>query len=69
MATLTITITNETNQDYDGVDEDVRIVKGDIDGTPLHEEVSCEDTATDAACKTSFKDLLTDKGYTWDTEV
>lgn len=69
MATLTIVITDETNQDYDGVNETVRVVTGDIDGTVLREKVSCPNGSTDVGCKTSFKTLLTDKGYTWDIEA
>ena len=63
MATLTIMITTETEQDYDGVDETIKRICGDIDGEHLPLEHSEEDTVTDADCKTNFKNFTLDLNW------
>lgn len=69
MTTLTITITQVIEPDYDGVNETTKHVTGSIDGVTLNEVTVCQDTDTDADCKTEFKDDLTSKGYVWDAEA
>lgn len=68
MVDLAITITAISELDYDGVNEDTRKITGTLDSVPITEVTSCPSTASDADCKTSFKNSLTTKGYTWDTE-
>jgi len=69
MSTLTIQITTTTETDYDGINETTKRISGDIDGIALIEIKSCPETDTDTTCKTEYKTMLTDLGYTWDTEA
>jgi|ETNmetMinimDraft_30_1059905.scaffolds.fasta_scaffold17668_3 hypothetical protein len=69
MPELQITIEQETNQDYDGVDETVKKATGTIDGASMTTIVSSETTTTDNDLKQEFRDQAIDQGYTWDTEI
>lgn len=69
MATLTLMVMEITEEDYDGVDETVKCVCGDIDGVTLTERMSEETTVSDATCKANYKAFLTGLGYTWDNEA
>ncbi len=69
MAELSITITQITEQDYDGVNEDIKMLKASIDGVYIDEQYSIDDTISDTVAKDNFKTALTDLGYVWDTEI
>lgn len=69
MATLTITVISEDDEDYDGNPVTVKIATGDLDGEALKESISCDGEETDTGVKTAFKAKLTEKGYVWDTEA
>lgn len=69
MVELSITITQVTEQDYDGVNEDIKMLKADIDGVCIDEQYSIDATISDTVAKDNFKTALTDLGYTWDTEI
>lgn len=69
MAELSITITETTEQDYDGNDENIKILKACIDGICVDETYSTDATISDGAAKTGFKTILTNLGYVWDTEI
>lgn len=69
MSTITIIIENQTNTDYDGVNETLKVLSANIDGVNLPEIDTREDTMSDADCKTAYKSLLTSIGYTWDNEL
>lgn len=69
MATLTMTIIQITEADYDGVNETVKKITGDIDGGILPVVFIEETTVVDATVKTNYKNKLTDLGYTWDIEA
>ena len=65
---LTWTITSITELDYDDVSETIKHIIPLINGEKLPHEFSKPDTETDADIKTAIKAVLTDKGYSWDTE-
>jgi hypothetical protein len=69
MAELSITITQVTEQDYDGVDETTKHLTAEIDCCGLKETWITETTTSDADAKTAFKAHLTAMGWTWDTEA
>lgn len=55
--------------DYDGVSETVKQVIPLLDGVELSHQFIRDDAETDAASKTAIKIILTDKGYTWTSEI
>ena len=65
MATLTTTITQVTEADYDGVNETVKIATGVLGTAALPESLSCASTQTDAQVTTAYETYLTSLGYTW----
>lgn len=65
---LTWLITSITEADYDGVNETVKHVIPCINLLKLPHEFSRLDSESDADAKTAIKTILTDKGYSWDTE-
>lgn len=67
---LSITITSKTEEDYDGINHDIKVLTGTItgDGGDLSEYYSCDSAVSDADAKTAFKIKLTDKGHIWDEE-
>lgn len=74
MATdLTWIITPVTEPDYDGVNETIKQVEPCLNtngagATKTGRTFSRLDSETDADAKTAIKTILTDLGYTWDTE-
>lgn len=66
MADLTVTITQVTEEDYDGVDETVKIATGVLGTATLPETLSCTPEHSDADVTTDYKTFLTSLGYTWD---
>jgi len=62
---INITITQETIQDYDGVDENVKTVSVEIDGACIKETYSYDAGITDATIRSEIEADLTAKGYTW----
>lgn len=69
MAELSITITEVTEQDYDGVNEDIKMLKACIDTICIDEQYSIDAIISDTVAKDNFKTVLIDLGYTWDTEI
>ena len=69
MAELSITITQVTEQDYDGANEDIKMLKAEIDGVCIDEQYSIDATISDTIAKDNFKTVLTDLGYIWNTEI
>ena len=58
-----------TEADYDEVNETVKQVKALLDGSVIPHLFIRDSTETDADSKTAIKTTLTDRGYTWDTEI
>lgn len=63
--TLNITITEVTNQDYDGIDETVKEVTCEINGVKLKEYYCYENTVENATINSEVEADLTAKGYSW----
>ncbi len=66
---LSWTIDSITEADYDGVNETVKRIIPALDGKGLPHIYFRDDTETDAVSKTAIKPDLTDKGYTWTSEI
>jgi len=69
MAELSWTISSLTEPDYDEVSNTVKHVIPALDGVALPHEYFRDDAETDAAAKTAIKTDLTNKGYTWTSEI
>ena len=65
--TLTITIENKTDTDFDGNEYTYKLAKATIEDSVLFH--SNESTVSDEDVKTNFKTKLTSLGYAWDTEI
>jgi len=68
MSNLAITITQITENDYAGIPETTKSLKGSIDNKNLPIIHTEDSLVSDATCKTNFKNKLTSLGYTWTTE-
>lgn len=69
MPNLVITYSDATMNDYNGVAVTTRTYCSKIDGKDTGMCASCVTTAVDATMRQKVRDLLTDRGFTWTTEV
>jgi len=62
---LTINITTETIEDYDGNEENIKAVTVEIDGEQIKESYSYANNIDDTTIESEVQDDLTAKGYSW----
>ena len=65
---LKITITQITENDYDGNPETTKTVTGTLDNKRVPETIIYANGQTESEIKTAYRDKLTALGYTWDSE-
>ncbi len=66
---LSFTISSITDTDYDGISVTSKKVIPALDGEDLSHTYMRDSAETDVASKTAIKTDLTDKGYTWTSEI
>lgn len=69
MAELSWDISSVTENDYDEISETVKQYCPKLDGVEIGHCYVRDNAEADATGKTAIKTDLTDKGYTWATEV